>query len=81
MADLDIWVDAILGTGLKSDVKGYFRTIIDFINALNKPVFAVDIPSGLNSDTGQPCGACIRAAATATFAFAKTGHMIYPGAG
>ena len=81
MTDLDIWVDAILGTGLKSDVKGYFRTIIDFINALNKPVFAVDIPSGLNSDTGQPCGACIRARATATFGFAKTGHMIYPGAG
>jgi NAD(P)H-hydrate epimerase len=81
MADLDIWIDAILGTGLKSDVKGYFQTVIDFINALNKPVFAVDIPSGLNSDTGQPCGTCIRASATATFGFAKTGHMTYPGAG
>jgi NAD(P)H-hydrate epimerase len=80
MEGMDIWVDAILGTGLKSDVKGYFRTIIDYINGLNKPVFAVDIPSGLNSDTGQSCGACIRARATATFAFAKTGHMVYPGA-
>jgi NAD(P)H-hydrate epimerase len=80
MADLDVWVDAILGTGLKSEVKGYFQTVIDFINGLNKPVFAVDIPSGLNSDTGQPCGACIRASATATFAFAKAGHFIYPGA-
>jgi len=69
----DIWIDAIFGTGLKSDVKGFFKTIIDFINHSIKPVFAVDIPSGLNSDTGQPCGTCIRADATATFAFAKTG--------
>ena len=80
MDGLDIWVDAILGTGLKSEVKGYFKTVIKYINGLNKPVFAVDLPSGLNSDTGQLCGACIRAAATATFAFAKTGHMVYPGA-
>ena len=81
LAELDIWIDAILGTGLKSDVKGYFQNVIEFINALNKPVFAVDIPSGLNSDTGQPCGTCIRANATATFGFAKTGHMTYPGSG
>lgn len=79
MANLDLWIDAILGTGLNSDVTGYFRTIIDFVNELDKPVFAVDIPSGLNSDTGQICGTCIRARATATFGFAKTGHMIYPG--
>ena len=79
MAQIDLWVDAILGTGLKSNVKGYFKTVINYINGLSKPVFAVDIPSGLNSDTGQPCGACIRASATATFAFAKTGHMVYPG--
>jgi len=76
----DVWVDAVLGTGLKSDVDGYFREIIDFINALNKPVFSVDIPSGLDSDSGQPRGACIRAHATATFGFAKIGHMLLPGA-
>lgn len=75
-----IWVDAILGTGLKSDVKGYFKEVIAFINRSNKPVLAVDIPSGLNSDTGQPCGACVRAHFTATFAFAKTGHLLFPGA-
>ncbi len=80
MQGLDLWIDAILGTGLNSDVKGYFKTIIDYINRLNKPVLAVDMPSGLNSDTGQPCGTCICAAATATFAYAKTGHMVYPGA-
>ncbi|UCF89912.1 MAG: NAD(P)H-hydrate dehydratase [Desulfobacterales bacterium] len=80
MRQAGIWLDAIFGTGLKSDVKGYFKDVIDFINSLNKPVFAVDIPSGLNSDTGQPCGTCIRAEATATFGFAKTGHLIFPGA-
>jgi len=54
--------------------------VINFINQSNKPVFAVDIPSGLNSDTGRPCGTCVRADATATFAFAKTGHFLFPGA-
>lgn len=76
----DILVDAILGTGLKSDVKGYFKKIIEFVNGLNKPVFSVDIPSGLNSDTGQPCGVCVRAHTTATFAYPKTGHILCPGA-
>jgi NAD(P)H-hydrate epimerase len=76
----NIWVDAILGTGLTSEVKDYFKFVIDFMNQSGKPIFAVDIPSGLDSDTGQPCGTCIRAQATATFAFAKTGHMLFPGA-
>ncbi len=76
----DVWIDAIFGTGLKSEVKGFFKEIIEFINHSNKPVFSVDIPSGLNSDTGQPFGACIQAHATATFAFAKTGHILLPGA-
>jgi hydroxyethylthiazole kinase-like uncharacterized protein yjeF len=72
-------VDAILGTGLSSDVRGFFKTVIDYINQSATPVFAVDIPSGLNSDTGQPCGTCIRAQATATFALPKIGHFSHPG--
>lgn len=76
----DFWVDAILGTGLKSDVRGYFKQVIEFINNSNKPVFSVDIPSGLNSDTGQPCGICVKANITATFAFAKIGHVLHTGA-
>lgn len=74
-----IWIDAILGTGLRSDVRGFYRTAIDFINSRQRPVFAVDIPSGLNADTGQVCGTSIRATATATFGFAKIGHFAYPG--
>jgi hydroxyethylthiazole kinase-like uncharacterized protein yjeF len=80
MRRIPYWIDAILGTGLNSDVKGYFRQVIEFVNGLQRPVFAVDIPSGLNADTGQPCGVCINASATATFAFAKIGHVVYPGA-
>lgn len=80
MRQQDIWVDAILGTGLNSDVRGYFKKVIEFINRRGKPVLAVDIPSGLNADTGQPCGVCIRAHTTATFGFAKIGHILFPGA-
>ncbi|MFH1102849.1 MAG: NAD(P)H-hydrate dehydratase [Pseudomonadota bacterium] len=76
-----LWVDAIFGTGLHLDVTGYYKEIIDFINSLNRPVFSVDIPSGLNPDTGQICGTCIQADVTATFAFAKIGHLLYPGSG
>jgi len=80
MRQQDIWVDAILGTGLKSAVTGYFKEVIEFVNAAGRPVFSVDIASGLDSDTGQPCGVCIRAHTTATFGYAKIGHLLYPGA-
>jgi ADP-dependent NAD(P)H-hydrate dehydratase / NAD(P)H-hydrate epimerase len=79
MAHAHIWVDAIFGTGLNSNVRGLYRDAIDFINRQGRPVLSVDLPSGLQADTGQPCGVAIQATATATFAFAKTGHMLYPG--
>ena len=80
MRQQDVWVDALLGTGLNADVRGHYREAIDFINRRNQPVFSVDLPSGLNSDTGQICGSCIRAQVTATFGFAKLGLKIFPGA-
>nr|HID58999.1 NAD(P)H-hydrate dehydratase [Desulfobacterales bacterium] len=75
----DIWVDAMLGTGLKSDVRGIFRDVIEFLNNLQRPILAVDIPSGLNPDSGKPCGICIKADTTVTFGFPKIGQVIYPG--
>ncbi|MFH1985928.1 MAG: NAD(P)H-hydrate dehydratase [Pseudomonadota bacterium] len=75
-----LWVDALLGTGLNADVRGHTRDMIALINDSGRPVFAVDIPSGVNADTGQICGIAVSAAATATFAFAKIGHRQYPGA-
>ncbi len=76
----DIWIDAIFGTGLSNEVAGFHRTVIELINDLGKPVFSVDIPSGLHPDTGQPLGVCIKAAATATFGCLKPGLIQYPGA-
>ena len=66
-------VDAILGTGLTGEVRGLSRRTIDLMNASQSPVFAIDIPSGLEADTGRPLGAAVRAAATATFGLPKLG--------
>ncbi len=75
----DLFVDAIFGTGLNSEVQGLFKEIIQLVNASGKPVVSVDIPSGLNADTGAVCGVAIKASATACFAFAKAGLVLYPG--
>ncbi len=74
-----LWVDALLGTGLNADVTGLYRQAIEFLNRSQKPVLAVDIPSGLSADTGMPMGCCVTADATATFGFPKIGHMLHPG--
>lgn len=75
----DLMVDAILGTGLTSDVRGILKTAIERVNTLNCKILSIDIPSGLNADTGFTQGTAIKAFATATFAFAKAGHFLYPG--
>ncbi len=75
-----VWVDALLGTGLKDDLRGFLREVVEFLDSLGRPVFAVDLPSGLDADTGRPRGACLRAEITATFGFPKIGLLLYPGA-
>ena len=72
-------IDAILGTGLKSEVKGLYREIIERINRLDVPVLAVDVPSGLDATTGLPLGCAVKATATATFGFLKIGCVIEQG--
>ena len=73
-------VDAIFGTGLKREVSGHFALTCELINRLPCPVVAVDIPSGVDSDSGRILGACVRADLTATYGLAKPGHFIHPGA-
>jgi NAD(P)H-hydrate epimerase len=72
-------VDALLGTGIDRSVEGIYAQIIEIINASEKPVLSIDVPSGINSDNGQIMGAAIRATATATFSYYKAGLLIYPG--
>jgi ADP-dependent NAD(P)H-hydrate dehydratase / NAD(P)H-hydrate epimerase len=72
-------VDAIFGTGLNAPVRGLPADVIELVNSSGTPVLAVDIPSGLDADRGVPLGTSVQAEATATFGFAKIGHVIYPG--
>jgi NAD(P)H-hydrate epimerase len=79
MEKFDILVDGIFGTGLDAEVRGYYREVIDHLNTLQRPIVAIDIPSGLDADTGKPLGTAIRAFLTVTFGLPKIGHLIPPG--
>ena len=72
-ADADLVVDAIFGTGLDRPVSGEAARIIDWINGAGRPVLAVDVPSGLDCDTGRPLGTAVRATRTVTFVGLKPG--------
>jgi hydroxyethylthiazole kinase-like uncharacterized protein yjeF len=72
-------VDAIFGTGLNAPVEGRYAEVLHLMNASGVPIFAVDIPSGLDADRGTPLGVAIQAEATATFGFAKLGQVLHPG--
>jgi len=75
-----IIVDALLGTGLSSEVKGLYRIVIDELNSLeNIPVVSVDVPSGLDATTGKIFGSAVKAALTCTYGLPKIGHFTYPG--
>lgn len=76
----DVIVDALLGTGLRSNISGIYLEAIDIMNASGRPVVSVDIPSGIHGTTGRILGSAVRAYITVTFAFAKLGHVLYPGA-
>jgi len=79
LKDGDVVVDAILGTGLHGGVREDFAEQIRAVNASRRPIFALDVPSGLNSDTGVPLGETIRADCTVTFVGLKTGLFIGDG--
>ena len=71
----DLIIDALFGTGLDREVTGNVRTIIDAINNSKCPVISVDIPSGMECDTGQILGACVKASSTVTFVALKPALM------
>lgn len=68
-------VDALFGTGLTRALGAPFDWLVSAVNASNKQVLAVDLPSGMDCDTGEPLGACVKATHTATFVAPKRGFL------
>ena len=77
--DCDLIVDGLLGTGARGDVREPFLSAIRAVNDCPRPVLAVDVPSGLDCDTGEPLGEAVRADRTVTFVAGKVGFA-RPGA-
>lgn len=77
LAGCAVLIDAILGTGISGEVRGINRAAIDAWPPI--PTIAVDLPSGMDADTGAPCGACIRASRTVAIQYPKAGFQA-PGA-
>lgn len=75
----ELVVDALFGTGLARDLDGAAAGLIERVNHVHGPVLAVDIPSGVDGDSGAIRGIAIKADATVTFAARKPGHLLLPG--
>ncbi|MBL6951238.1 MAG: NAD(P)H-hydrate dehydratase [Alphaproteobacteria bacterium] len=74
-------VDALFGAGLARPVKGPAKTVLAAAQARKLPIIAVDVPSGVQGDSGQILGFAPQAALTVTFFRPKSGHLLYPGRG
>lgn len=80
LMNTDLIVDAIYGTGFKGKIGDKVGRIIEVLNGSGKPIVAVDIPSGLEADTGRVSGPCIQADHTVTFGLPKLGLILEEGA-
>ncbi|MBB6482090.1 NAD(P)H-hydrate dehydratase [Spirochaeta isovalerica] len=81
LEETDVVIDALLGTGLSREIGGSLARYIELINESEKKVFSIDIPTGINGDTGQVMGSAIQAAHTISFGALKPGNFLYPGYG
>lgn len=75
----DVLIDALFGTGLSRTVEGIFARAVARMNASGIPVVSVDIPSGIDGETGHVLGAAVQANVTVTFQHKKLGHLLFPG--
>ncbi len=76
---VDMVVDALLGTGVTGPVRGFFGELIETMNSYDAPVISVDLPSGMETNTGAVHGACVCADVTVTMAHLKSGLLFSPG--
>ncbi len=79
LEEVHLCVDAIFGTGLTSPLNGLVKDVVEEINLSMSPVFAVDLPSGIDATTGRILGEAIRADYTGSFGLLKLGHVLLPG--
>jgi NAD(P)H-hydrate epimerase len=79
LGDPDVIVDALFGTGFTGTPRDEAAALIDAINAHAAPVFAIDLPSGVDASTGEIAGAAVQAAVTVTFHGPKVGLVVAPG--
>jgi hydroxyethylthiazole kinase-like uncharacterized protein yjeF len=79
LAEADLVVDGLLGTGTRGTIREPYASVIGAVNDARRPVLAIDIPSGLDPDTGEPLGPTVRATRTVTMAAVKVGFC-KPGA-
>ncbi len=76
----DVLIDAVFGVGLSRDVEGEYQSVLEMMNNIDSgAVIAVDMPSGISSDTGAVMGIAVKADITVTFGYEKIGSVLYPG--
>lgn len=81
LQETQVIVDALFGTGLTRNIEGELVDFIKLLNSLYRNVIAIDIPSGISSDSGEVLGEAIKAKKTISFGLPKRGHILYPGKG
>lgn len=79
LSETDYIIDALLGTGLNREISGDLKGFIKTLNESEKMIFSIDIPTGINGNTGQIMGSAVEASHTISFGALKPGNILYPG--